>query len=853
MVSVVHMTYSGEGGAGRAARRAHLSSLEAGMNSSLLVGSSPNLSAGDICVTRTESGESEKRILSAWESIQWGYIPGSLVEKTNSLFTVEYPGFDVFNHPLIRRADVVHLHWVTWLVTPVQIRRLLDAGKKVVWTLHDMVPFTGGCHYSHGCKQFEEACGKCPQLDDTYQLVGGSFLDKNLSYGGREHDGLVIVTPSEWLGSTAKLSRVLGEQKIEVVRNSVETNIFRPPANRTALRNAFGFSKSDVVLAFGNYDNAEHRKGGHLLEDALQLFSVALAAAGGDVSKITLLVFGRGSFTDVSPTIDVKVLEVGEISDDYQMADLLGVSDFVVFPSLEDNYPNSLIEARSCGTPSIGFDIGGVSEIIQDRQTGILIAQPTVIELVNAMVEATTQDFDKFRANCRSAALSENGIGVVGNVLRELYQKLVGENELAETESDHKYYARASSLLGGVVLQPDIRPSSSFDSFPVKQFINSQIPNEDSSAPSQVQFQEYENLLERVGTKRGPVRVAVLVGYHSHHSDHSGPVQFLRHLDSSRIHYTLFRMPLGVELAGSDGQRLEKVLKSRCGKALQGNSISLDAELLLACLRGEFDVVHAVDAELQAGMLLALRNHFPELQSVKFVGSLHQPPEILEPLLPCATESYDRLISLCGTQTDFLNSKFPHIKICEIPHGIDIDFFTPKASAGNLDPGPHLVSVGHWLRDYKVAIEAAELIRERIPDLKYTIVCHNFPIDQFLPHWVDLRSGLSDQELLELYRSTKVFYQPLKDATANNAILEALSVGTPVVSTNIGGVSEMVLEGCGLVAPPNDPNALAEMTLKLLLDDQLRHEYGRNARKRAEDLDWRRIAEMFMNVYEGLV
>lgn len=247
MVAVVHINHSGKGGAGRAARRAHLSCLAAGLNSQLLVASDADETAGDVLIKGRSQSEADAARAAAWQDVQWGYLPDAGVMPGSSLFTVEYPGLRVSEHPLVARADIVHLHWISWFVSPTEIGRMLEAGKQIFWTLHDMAAFTGGCHYSHGCEKYLTACARCPLIRDSYQLAEAAFHDKAAGYGGEPRPGLTIITPSEWLAQEAKKSSILAQQRVRVVRNSVETDIFSPPRSRASLRQAFGFGPNDTV------------------------------------------------------------------------------------------------------------------------------------------------------------------------------------------------------------------------------------------------------------------------------------------------------------------------------------------------------------------------------------------------------------------------------------------------------------------------------------------------------------------------------------------------------------------------------------------------------------------------------
>ncbi|MFM8487337.1 MAG: glycosyltransferase, partial [Bacteroidota bacterium] len=123
-------------------------------------------------------------------------------------FSLANFGTDISHHPLVQRADVIHLHW--WNQGFLSLRNLEAlgrSGKKIVWTLHDMWAFTGGCHYDWGCGRFSDACGKCPYLrfPSEKDLSNQVWKRKKSLYPA----GMEIVTCSKWLADTGALPNVV--------------------------------------------------------------------------------------------------------------------------------------------------------------------------------------------------------------------------------------------------------------------------------------------------------------------------------------------------------------------------------------------------------------------------------------------------------------------------------------------------------------------------------------------------------------------------------------------------------------------------------------------------------------------
>jgi len=138
---------------------------------------------------------------------------------------------------------------------------LLESGKPVLWTLHDQWGFTGGCHYSAGCEKYQSDCRDCPQLqDDRFQIPYFVLKNKLSHFPGR----LTVVTPSQWLASCARKSKVFEKCRIEVIPYSLETDVFRPNSRQDA-KNALGINPDAVTLLFGAWELEEKRKGLDLL------------------------------------------------------------------------------------------------------------------------------------------------------------------------------------------------------------------------------------------------------------------------------------------------------------------------------------------------------------------------------------------------------------------------------------------------------------------------------------------------------------------------------------------------------------------------------------------------------------
>lgn len=277
----------------------------------------------------------------------------------------------------LRDADVFNLHWTRGLVDWATFMARREPHQALVWTLHDQNVFTGGCHYTGGCDAFTRTCGACPVLgsDDTDDLSAVIVSRKRAALATRRTP-LHIVTPSRWMAAEAARSSVLRDLPIHVIPYGLDTDLYRP-RDRSALRARHGIDPAAMVILFVAHALDDPRKGYDHLKAALD------ALPGG--GPTLLLLAGQNQ---VPPPAHVPVRHLGAVSDDAALAALYALADLVAVPSGQDNYPNTVLEALACGTPVIGFDLGGLPDMVRSGQTGILADRHDTHAFSTALREA---------------------------------------------------------------------------------------------------------------------------------------------------------------------------------------------------------------------------------------------------------------------------------------------------------------------------------------------------------------------------------------------------------------------------------------------------------------------------------
>ncbi len=301
-------------------------------------------------------------------------------------------GTDITQLPEFQWADVIHLHWVNQgFLSWRDMERIVQTGKRVVWTLHDQWPYTGICHYTEGCERYQSHCHHCPLLrggndDPDCGLSGG----KDLSYRLFEKkmatyqliNRITFVGCSQWITDLARKSALLsGRQTDEVngtiapcrvvhIPNTINQAIFRP-TDKAAARTALGLPADRQLLLFSSLKVTDKRKGIDYLVEACRL----LVAQHPDCKeRIGIVVVGKNTEA-MQGMFPFPLFPLDYITDEQRMALLYTAVDAFITPSLQDNLPNTIVEAMSVGTPCVGFRVGGIPEMIHHLRDGY-VAEP---------------------------------------------------------------------------------------------------------------------------------------------------------------------------------------------------------------------------------------------------------------------------------------------------------------------------------------------------------------------------------------------------------------------------------------------------------------------------------------------
>lgn len=437
-------TYYRKGGAARAMQRLHRGLIECGHASQIVSRERPATDS-IICIKPLDTERDRKEhFLSS--VIQRFYIDSSRTALSNTLFTFYQPGLDLTCLEIAHSADIIHLHWIIDEMTPQMVKQLTSLKKPIVWTLHDQWAFTGGCHYSAGCMEYCSNCESCPQLDrDPLKITETLLKDKKELF---DNPLLTIVTPSQWMADCAAKSTVFRNHRIEVIPNGIETSVFSPMPKAYA-KKMIGINERSKTILFCAFAGDEKRKG-------FSDFTAAIGYAMSNFefrrkvekSELELLFLGGSEQTFDQTELPVKNL--GLFDSDAEITMAYAAADLFVLPSLEDNFPNTMLEAMSCGTPLIAYSTGGIPEAITDGDNGLIVPTGDYRKLGDAICSLMENEelLKHMGRRAREKALREFTIDTQATRHSHLYETLLRDKSKLPKKSSpiHKRAAQFGNI-----------------------------------------------------------------------------------------------------------------------------------------------------------------------------------------------------------------------------------------------------------------------------------------------------------------------------------------------------------------------------------------------------------------------
>ncbi|WP_407269621.1 glycosyltransferase family 4 protein [Radiobacillus sp. PE A8.2] len=406
------------GGAARAANRLHKGFQTVGVDSEMLV---LNKATDDKAVKT--SVKMTSKMINKLRPLIDKYPTKKYDDRENVPFSVAWlPNRDLLSRINKSDYDIVHLHWINNGTLPISALSSIE--KPMVWTFHDMWPITGGCHYSGECINFRTHCGDCPQLNSN-MLKDLSYKTFERKQKGYQNLNLTVVTPSNWLADCVRESSLMKEFRIEVIPNGIDLDRYKP-IDKAAARDVLGLPLNKKLILFGAVNaTSDQRKGFHHLKPALDQLDKLV-----NQEDIEIVVFGSAK-SDHSPEFGFEDNYLGRINDDISLNLIYSAADVFLAPSMEDNLPNTVLEAIACGTPSVAFDIGGMSDLIEHEVNGYLAKPFDSSDLARGIAWTLESEkrIEQLSKASRKKAEENFELKSVAKKHVELYEDIISKNK----------------------------------------------------------------------------------------------------------------------------------------------------------------------------------------------------------------------------------------------------------------------------------------------------------------------------------------------------------------------------------------------------------------------------------------
>lgn len=348
--------------------------------------------------------------------------------KKHNLFAVDIAntGTDITLLPEFQQAEIIHLHWINQgMLSLKDLRKILLSGKPVVWTMHDMWPCTGICHHARECDKYHQECQHCP-----YIYKGGSKKDISYQVFKTKQElyqlaPITFITCSQWLKERASQSALLTNHSVINIPNPINTGLFKP-RNKQAARLKRNLPIDKKLILFGSAKITDKRKGIDYFIESCKILAEKYPEV---VKEWGVVVYGKES-EQLKPLVPFEVYPLNYISSEKELVDIYNAVDLFVTPSLEENLPNTIMEAMACGIPCVGFNVGGIPEMIDHLHNGYVADYKSAEDFANGIHWALSEgEYPSLsEAACRKVLTSYSESAIAKKYI-EVYNKLTGDHD----------------------------------------------------------------------------------------------------------------------------------------------------------------------------------------------------------------------------------------------------------------------------------------------------------------------------------------------------------------------------------------------------------------------------------------
>ena len=348
--------------------------------------------------------------------------------KQHNLFAVDIAntGTDITTYPEFKEADIIHLHWVNQgMLSLKDLKKILQSGKPIVWTMHDMWPCTGICHHARECDKYHKECHHCPYLYNggaKKDLSHQTFKKKKELY---QLSPITFITCSQWLKERAGQSALLEQHPIVHIPNPIKTNLFTP-RNKVEARQKCNLPTDKKLILFGSVKITDKRKG---IDYFIESCKILAEKHPELVNNLGVAVYGKES-EQLKSLVPFQVYALDYISNEKELVNVYNAVDLYVTPSLEENLPNTIMEAMACGIPCVGFNVGGIPEMIDHLHNGYVAEYKSAEDFANGIHWTLSEsEYQSLSEEARRKVTSSYSESTIAKKYIEVYNKIIGHHD----------------------------------------------------------------------------------------------------------------------------------------------------------------------------------------------------------------------------------------------------------------------------------------------------------------------------------------------------------------------------------------------------------------------------------------
>ncbi|MAL17442.1 MAG: glucosyltransferase [Balneola sp.] len=331
--------------------------------------------------------------------------------KEKTIFSTGIFGYDFTKHELYQKADIIHLHWINDGF--VNMKHLNHVKKPIVWTVRDMWPFTGGCHYSMGCNRYTTGCGQCPQLGSSYENDLSKYVWKRKSKYIPENITAVGISP--WISEKLNESKLFNNKAVKSIFNNIDCDEFFP-VDRDFSKKALKIDTNKKLILVGAQNPGDYYKGFNKFIDSLKSL---------DPHKVHLIFFGNLN-QNIVEKLNFEYSSFGFLNDSISLRLLYSAADVFVAPSLMEAFGKTIAESMACGTPVVAFNATGPKYMIDHKKTGYLAEPYNPTDLAKG-IEWILNDADNIllAKSARNKALKNYDVSIIASKYIRLYESII--------------------------------------------------------------------------------------------------------------------------------------------------------------------------------------------------------------------------------------------------------------------------------------------------------------------------------------------------------------------------------------------------------------------------------------------